>query len=356
MDGLKLTVENGSFAYPKSPEIFHDIGFEVESGQILAVLGPNGSGKTTLLRCVMGMLKWKSGQSLLDGENIQAMPSRRQWSRMAYVPQAKTASGAYTAFQTVLLGRSSRINGLSSPKKGDIEAAEEAMDRLGISHLAQKSCAAVSGGELQMILIARALAAKPEILILDEPESNLDFRNQLIVLDTMSKLAGEGMACIFNTHYPSHALQRADRSLILSKGGEYTAGATARVITEENIRRAFGVNAVISQVETPQSMLGHVMPIDLSETGKTEGSSSGPDKERGIAGITIIANSNEMADRINALLHEYSHLLIGRMGIPYRQAGLYIIYTAVDGDPDDIRELTHRLGLLPGVSVKAAYA
>ncbi len=356
---LKLTVEKGSFAYPKGPEIFHDIGFDVESGQILAILGPNGAGKTTLLRCVMGMLKWKSGRSLLDGENIRTMPARRQWSRMAYVPQAKAASNAFTAFQTVLLGRSSRISGLSSPKKADIEAAEEAMDRLGILHLGPKACSAISGGELQMVLIARALAAKPELLILDEPESNLDFRNQLIVLDTMTKLASEGMACIFNTHYPAHALQRADRSLILSKGGDCVAGATGRVITEDNIRMAFGVNAVIGQIETPQNILRNVMPLSLAEAEKASAAADGEGTEgqgRSIAGITIIANTNEMADRINALLHEYRHLLIGRMGMPYREADLYIIYTAVDGDADDIRELTHRLGLLPGVSVKAAFA
>ena len=360
---MKLTVENGSFAYPKGPEIFHDIGFEVESGQIMAILGPNGAGKTTLLRCVMGMLKWKSGVSLLDGENIRTMPARKQWSKMAYVPQARTASGAYTAFQTVLLGRSSHISSFASPKQEDLDAAQQAMDRLGIRHLASKPCSAVSGGELQMILIARALASDPQLLILDEPESNLDFRNQLIVLDAMSKLAEEGMACIFNTHYPAHALQRAHQSLILSKGGDCITGATGRIITEDNIRMAFGVNAVIGQIETPQSELKNVMPLSLAETetGQAENGSKANGAaqnaaEHSIAGITIIANSNEMADKINALLHEYRHLLIGRMGMPYREAGVYIIYTAVDGDPDDIRELTHRLALLRGVSVKTAYA
>ena len=358
---MRLTVENGSFAYPKGPEIFHDIGFEVASGQIMAILGPNGAGKTTLLRCVMGMLKWKSGQSLLDGENIRTMPARRQWSKMAYVPQARMASGAYTAFQTVLLGRSSHISSFASPKQEDLDAAEQAMDRLGIRHLASKPCSAISGGELQMVLIARALASNPQLLILDEPESNLDFRNQLIVLDAMSKLAEEGMACIFNTHYPAHALQRAHQSLILSKGGDCIVGATGRVITEDNIRMAFGVNAVIGEVETPQSELKNVMPLSLAEADgilqpmKMEKKPENA-KARSIAGITIIASSNEMADKINALLHEYRHLLIGRMGMPYRDAGVYIIYTAVDGSPEDIRELTHRLGLLRGVSVKTAYA
>lgn len=348
---MKLTVENGSFAYPKGPQIFSDISFEVNSGEILAILGPNGAGKTTMLRCMTGMLRWKSGRSLLDGENIRTMSASRQWKKMAYVPQARAASSSYTAFQTVLLGRSSRIGALSSPKQEDLEAARRAMERLGIEHLAEKSCAAVSGGELQMILIARALASEPELLILDEPESNLDFRNQLIVLDTVSRLAQEGMACVFNTHYPAHALQRADKSLILSKGGSCVFGPTGKVITEENIRNAFGVNAMIGEIETPESTLRNVMPLSLA--GEEDGAEKPGEDERVIAAITMIADSNDMADRINALFHEYSHLMIGRMGMPHRECGLYIIYTAVDGPEEDIRELTHRLGLLPGVHVKA---
>ena len=378
---MTLTVENGSFAYPKGPQIFSDISFEVGSGEILAILGPNGAGKTTMLRCVTGMLRWKSGRSLLDGENIRTMSPSKHWRKMAYVPQARAASSAYTAFQTVLLGRSSRIGALSSPKKEDLEAARRAMERLGIEHLAEKSCAAVSGGELQMILIARALASEPELLILDEPESNLDFRNQLVVLDTVSRLAEEGMACVFNTHYPAHALQRAHKSLILSKGGSCVFGPTGKVITEENIRSAFGVNAMIGEIETPESTLRSVMPLSLAgdNGGSRNGSngngsygngnngngSSGSEGDTGndmpagsqgddrvIAAVTTIADSNDMADRINGLLHEYSPLVIGRMGMPHRECGLYIIYTAVDGPEDDIRELTHRLGLLPGVHVK----
>ncbi len=351
---LKLTVENGSFAYPKGPMIFSGISFDVHSGEILAILGPNGAGKTTMLRCMTGMLRWKSGRSLLDGENIRSMSASKQWRKMAYVPQARAASSAYTAFQTVLLGRSSRIGALSSPKKEDLGAARKAMERLGIEHLAEKSCAAVSGGELQMILIARALASEPELLILDEPESNLDFRNQLVVLDTVSRLAQEGMACVFNTHYPEHALQRADKSLILSKGGSCVFGPTGKVITEENIRNAFGVNAMIGEIETPESTLRNVMPLSLAgeDDSRNGGTEDAPGNARVIAAVTMIADTNDMADRINALFHEYSRLVIGRMGMPHRECGLFIIYTALDGPEEEIRELTHRLGLLPGVHVK----
>ena len=347
-----LSVKNVSFSYPKSDEVFSGVSFDVNRGELMAILGPNGAGKTTMLRCIMGMLKWSSGASLLDGEDIRSMPANKLWSKMAYVPQAKSASGAFTAFETVLLGRSSRINVFASPKKEDMEKAEAAMERLGISHLADKKCSQMSGGELQMVLIARALAAEPEILILDEPESNLDFKNQLIVINTMSAITREGMACIFNTHYPEHALRIADKSLILSKGGGCVSGETGKVLTRDNIRWAFGVDAAIGEIETPESILKNVVPLSLAN------GSEKPDdgNARSIASITIISDGNTAAEKINGLLHEYSSLLIGRMGMPYRDCGLYIINVTLDGTKNDINALSHKLSLIPGISAKTTYA
>ena len=350
---MNLTVNHGAFFYQKNKPIFNDINFSVESGEILAILGPNGAGKTTLLRCITGMLKWKSGDSLLDGEPIHNIAPNKLWSKMAYVPQAKGTSSSYTAFEAVLLGRSSRLNAFSTPKQEDLEKAKEVMAQLGISHLMDKKCSAISGGELQMVLIARALASEPQVLILDEPESNLDFKNQLIVLDTITRLAGQGMACIFNTHYPAHALQRSHKSLILSRGGQYVFGSTVSVVTKENIRNAFGVEAIIGEVETPENILQNVIPLTISSSH----SSSEEDlNRRSIATITIIASSNQMADQINALLHEYGDMMIGRMGMPYREFGLYLINVTLDGNRSTILELSHRLNILPDVSVKTTFA
>ena len=350
---MKLTVENGSFAYGrKSAPIFENINFSVDSGEILAILGPNGAGKTTLLRCITGMLRWKSGDSLLDGEPIRDMRPGELWRRMAYVPQAKAASSAYTAFETVLLGRSAHLSPFATPGKADHDKAREAMALLGIEHLAQKKCSAISGGELQMVLIARALASEPQVLILDEPESNLDFRNQLVVLDAMTKLAGSGMTCVFNTHYPAHALQRSDKALILSKGGGYKFGNTAAVVTEDAIREAFGVEAVIGSVETPTNILQNVIPLQIArETAGMEQAD-----RRSIATVSIIASDNAVSDRINGLLSEYGGMIVGRMGMPYRECGLYLITVTLDGRESAIRELAQRLGVLPDVSVKATFA
>ena len=372
-----LAIEGGSFAYKGGPQILKDINIEVEPGEILAVLGPNGAGKTTLLRCMMDMLHWQSGRSLLEGEDIRSIQASKLWQKMAYVPQARSAAASYTAFQTVLLGRSSRIGAFSAPSKEDMKVAERVMERLGISHLADKPCHAISGGELQMVLIARAMAAEPELLVLDEPESNLDFKNQLIVLDAMTALAAEGVACIFNTHYPSHALQRAGKSLMLSKEGWSLFGGTTGVVTEDNIRRAFGVEAMIGEVETPQNIMKNVVAVGISDSGskpsadrqdepaapefgqihnRSDAGVEAADKSRPVlASLTVIMQSNKHADLINKALREYGHLLIGRMGLPHRSSDKYIINVMLEGPAADIEALTHRLSLIPDISVKTTY-
>ena len=360
-----LRIENGSFAYKSGPQILKDINIEVGPGEILAVLGPNGAGKTTLLRCMMDMLHWQNGRSLLDGEDIRNIPASKLWRRMAYVPQARSAAVSYTAFQTVLLGRSSRIGAFSAPSAGDMKVAERVMERLGIAHLADKPCYAISGGELQMVLIARAMAAEPEILVLDEPESNLDFKNQLIVLDAMTALAAEGVACIFNTHYPAHALQRAGKALMLSKDGESIFGDTTAVVTEENIRRAFGVDALIGEVETPHNIMKNVVAVGISEDGAASGEDGSSESaaaaetagkdETILASVTVIMRNNDRASLINSAFRDYKHLLIGRMGLPHRRSEKYIITVMLEGPAADIDALSHRLSLIPDISVKTTY-
>ena len=345
-----LKVENGAFAYPKGPEILRGVNFDLCDGEILSILGPNGAGKTTLLRCVTGMLRWKTGRCLLDGEDIREISPRRLWRKMAYVPQARSAAPAYSVFQTVLLGRSSRIGSFSTPKKEDYAAAERALERLDIAALADKNCTELSGGEKQMVLIARALAAEPELLIFDEPESNLDFKNQLVVLDTMTGLAQSGMACVFNTHYPAHALQRSHKALLLKKGEPGIFGRSPDVVTEAQIRSAFGVNAVVRPVETGSQELLNVVPLSISgDDNKTE------EQDRQILAATaVIMDSNRASEQINAILHAYSHLMVGRMGM--RRYGAYIINITLRGAESEIRALTHRLTLLPGISVKTTFA
>lgn len=243
-----FAVKEGCFGYGKGKEILHDISFEIADGQVLSVLGPNGVGKTTLLRCMMGLLSWRTGGSFIDDININTMKEKEVWQKIAYVPQAKGVAFAYTLEEMVLMGRSAYIGALRQPTKEDLEVCHDAMNRLDIYHLKDKYCNQVSGGELQMALIARAFSANPSMLVLDEPESNLDFRNQLIILEAIEKLAKEtGISCIFNTHYPVHALKISDKSLILSRDGRTRFGETKEIINPECMRDVFGVDVHINE-------------------------------------------------------------------------------------------------------------
>lgn len=258
---MKFEVINGSFGYG-SAAILHDVSFSLEGNQVLAVLGPNGVGKTTLLKCMMGLLKWNRGETRIDGLAMDTMSHSRIWKRIAYVPQSKGISLSYTALEMVLMGRSARLGLFAQPSREDMAIAEKAMEEVGITFLKDKQCSRMSGGELQMVLIARALCTQPEMLILDEPESNLDFKNQLVILDIVKQLSRErGIAAIINTHYPAHALKIVDRALILKRDGSSFYGEAGATITEENMKKAFSVEVKIADYCYENIHYHNVIPI-----------------------------------------------------------------------------------------------
>lgn len=258
---MNFDVRRGSFGYDAVP-VLRDISFSVRGCEILSVLGPNGVGKTTLLRCMMGLLRWRKGSSTIDGRDISRLSPRELWRRIAYVPQSKGTALSYTAREMVLMGRSARLGLFAQPSRPDEAAAERAMELVGVTHLAEKKCSCMSGGELQMVLIARALSAEPEMLVLDEPESNLDFKNQLVVLETIERLARDrGIAAVINTHYPAHALKIADKALILNRDGTSLYGPAEEVVNEENMRRAFDVRVKIADYLCDGLRYRSVIPI-----------------------------------------------------------------------------------------------
>ena len=261
-----LEMKNAGFSYAKKPGdgdyVFRHVDFRVGPGERIAVIGPNGAGKTTLLKCLLGFLELREGMCTYDGADIRRLPPRDYLSRISYVPQTRSVPTSYTVRETVLLGFGSRIPLFGSPGAAQAAKADETLREIGILHLSDKRCDALSGGELQMVLIARALVSDPRILVLDEPESGLDFKNQLTVLETLEACAGRGMSCVFNTHYPDHAVQWADRALLLS-GGRAVFGPSSDVITEENILEAFGVEAVIQETGTGSGTVKSVVPIKI---------------------------------------------------------------------------------------------
>ena len=257
-------VKHGCFGYSEK-QILNDITFGLESGEVLSVLGSNGVGKTTLLKCMMGFLRWNTGDTLINGISIKDIKQKELWKKIAYVPQAKGSAFGYTALDMVILGRSAHIGTFQQPKKEDIDIAMKAMNDVGILYLKDKLCTQMSGGELQMVLIARALTVSPDMLVMDEPESNLDFKNQLIILDIIKRLSKERkISAIVNTHYPAHALQISDKSLMLNRDGTSFYGATSDVINKENMRKAFGVNVHINEFELDQQSYKSVIPLGLA--------------------------------------------------------------------------------------------
>ena len=262
MGALKLEVKNGCFTYSGlGRQVLENIDFSLETGDVLTILGPNGAGKTTLLRCVTGLLQWQSGCTILDGVPISEIPQKKLWQQISYVPQAKHIRAGYTVEEMILLGRSASVGAFALPGARDTEAVDAAIARTGIEHIRGRRCNELSGGEYQMVLIARALCSEPRLLVLDEPESNLDFKNQLLVLDLISQLSADGLICIFNTHYPAHALRRANKALMLSREGGYCFGKVDNIITTANISEYFGVRSAIGYIESDGEKYADIIPI-----------------------------------------------------------------------------------------------
>lgn len=260
-----LEIENGCFGYPKQEEILKNINLHLEKGHILSVLGPNGIGKTTLLKCMIGLLPWTKGRSLLNGTALREMKSRDIWNTISYIPQAHSFSFSYTGLEMVMLGRSSHLGLFEQPGAREIEMAEAMMEKVGITRLAGKDCNRMSGGELQMVLIARALINEPELIILDEPETGLDFHNQILVLNMIERLAHEeGISAIMNTHYPTNAMSIADEAFMMNRKGERFYGTTDSILNEQNISRSFDVNVIVDEVNYKDRLIRNIIPVSLT--------------------------------------------------------------------------------------------
>lgn len=269
---MTFEVKNGCFRYHQEREILRDISFRIEGAEILSILGANGAGKTTLMKCMLGLFRWTSGASFLNGKDVRSLKSKEFWRQVGYVPQAKLPSFVYTVGEMVVLGRSAHLGELSQPGKKDWDKVDECLELVGISHLKEKLCSRISGGEYQMALIARALVTDPQMLVLDEPESNLDFKNQRIVLDTISWLCQErGLAAVLNTHYPEHAVELSHKALLLMPDGTALFGDAADVIGEKNLESAFGVPVRIRTIDLPEKKYTCVLTLPTSAPHSRKG-------------------------------------------------------------------------------------
>lgn len=238
---MSIEVKGLSFSYGDRP-VLHDISFSVEKGEFLSILGPNGVGKSTLFRCVLGLLSGYSGQVLVDGVDARSFSTRDAAKHIAYIPQSSRSIFNYSVFDIVLMGRTSGLGSFRSPGREDKDLCHWAMEKVGITHLTDRCFHRLSGGEQQLVLIARALAQKAPILMLDEPTANLDFGNQLLVLEQARNLAREGYTVIQTTHHPEQSYLFSDRILAIQKGRVLAEGTPGEVLTKETIHALYGVD------------------------------------------------------------------------------------------------------------------
>jgi iron complex transport system ATP-binding protein len=247
---MSLSAHGLAFGYPR-----RRVGSIAEAtfarGEVTCILGPNGGGKTTLLRTMLGLLPALSGEVRLEGRPLASYSPRERSRRMAYVPQAAESYFDFSVAEMVEMGRASRGNVFSVPVPADRAAALAALERLGIGALASRPIRRVSGGERQLVLIARALAGEAGVLVMDEPTATLDFGNQARVLHEIARLRAAGMAIAFTTHHPDHALAIADHVLLVKEGTLLAAGPAGATLNSSNLSALYG--CTVDVVDVPSS-------------------------------------------------------------------------------------------------------
>ncbi len=238
---MKISFKNLSIGYG-SKKVLENLNFEFESTETICLLGPNGIGKTTFFKTLLGFLSPLQGDILIDGVSIKKMNSKQIASIFSYVPQAKDYSYQFTVEEVILMGRALYIKKFSSPSEEDYKVVNRVMKELGIEQFRNKIYSELSGGEQQIVLIARALAQESKFIIMDEPASNLDFLNQKKMLDTIINLRKLNIGILMSTHTPDHAFICADYAILIFKSGKYTYGLVDDIIKTDNLTQAYDVN------------------------------------------------------------------------------------------------------------------
>ncbi len=255
---MKLKVKGVHFSYD-SINVLNDVFIEGGDGEVVSLVGPNGSGKTTLLKCINKILKPKKGTILLDGRNLSSIGLKEMARLLGYVPQSATHAFPSTVFDTVLLGRRPHVDWSVGAR--DKEVVSQVLVSTGLQGMALRYFGELSGGEKQKVLIARALAQEPEILLLDELTSNLDLRHQLEILDLIKTMVREKrISAIMALHDLNLASRFSDKVIFLREGRIYAAGEPYSVLTPENIKAVYGVETVINN----DSGRSYIIPIGVS--------------------------------------------------------------------------------------------
>ena len=245
---MGIEVKNLSFSYKKGIPVLHNVNFQLQSGKFICLLGPNGVGKSTLFKCMLGLLRNYTGEILIDGENTRSLTQKQLARKVAYIPQSTAPVFNYTVADVVLMGTTSLTSGFSSPGEKERVYVTQALETLNIQHLQDRMFMNISGGERQLVLVARALAQQAGILFMDEPTANLDYGNQVRVLEQVRRLSGSGYTVIQSTHNPEQAFLYADEVLAVKDGTIAAHGSPNEVMDAGLIRDLYGIEAQVESL------------------------------------------------------------------------------------------------------------
>jgi iron complex transport system ATP-binding protein len=242
-----ITVSGLTCGYEGHP-VLENVSFSVRENTLLCVLGPNGVGKSTMFKCILRLLTHYDGSILLNGIDSKTLAPKDLAKLVAYIPQSHIPSFNYSVLDMVTMGTSAQGSFFSSPGKKQRKAALDAIEMMGISHLTNRRYLHLSGGERQLVLVARAVAQQAKILIMDEPTSNLDYGNQIRVLDAVKQLSRKGYTIIQSTHNPDQAFLYADEVLALCRGAKNAYGKPKDLISEGMIQELYGVDVKLNSL------------------------------------------------------------------------------------------------------------
>ncbi|MDD2484484.1 MAG: ABC transporter ATP-binding protein [Eubacteriales bacterium] len=224
------------------------ISLDVSAGEVVCILGPNGAGKTTFFKTIQGFLKPITGQVTYNGKKIHEWDRKKLAQQIAYVPQAQSQPFPFCVKEVVVMGRAAHLGKFSTPSKHDYAKCDLIMEKLGILHLKEKIYTQISGGERQLVLIARSLAQEPKLLLMDEATSNLDFKNTVRVLQQIINMSSENIGVIMITHFPEHAFLCADKAALFRHDKTVAFGDINEIMTEEILTDAYGVTVKIPEL------------------------------------------------------------------------------------------------------------
>ncbi|MCQ2752459.1 MAG: ABC transporter ATP-binding protein [Coriobacteriales bacterium] len=244
---MSIKVENLSFSYGKH-EVLHELNFEIKDGMLVNVLGPNGVGKSTLFRCLLGLNKNYSGNIFINEKNLKTLNTKQKAKEIAYIPQSHQPIYDYEVLDVVLMSTTNDLPVLGTPKKEQIHRAYNALEKIGIEKLATRTYTEISGGEQQLVLIARAIAQEANTIIMDEPTSALDYGNTVRVLNAVKALAAEGMSIVQSTHQPDQAFLYSDKTLVIYDKRVRAFGTPKEVVTKDLIGDIYDIDVEVKSL------------------------------------------------------------------------------------------------------------